>query len=493
MSILSSRAFRRISKILLITLGVLLVVLFGGVWLLNRWLKSPELHAQVERELSLALKMPLKFKTLSISVFGGLSAQGVTVPDRGHNFFEATSFNAKNDLLALARGKVVFNEIQVNSPRFFLVQRPNGEWKLPDLPPDLQAELDAKKKAKKAAKPKDDSETKTAEATPKPRKNSDVRVGRIKISNGSAELLSHDGKPFLTALSIGSLVSDVRDDNVAGFVSIGRFVWHGNIAATEMKANVSYSEKGIVVEKLTAQMGGGAVTGGFANKAEQPGPPFSLKLMLEGVDVSRAAMDADAPPPDLDGIVSGTLELRGIGNNKKSFTGKTTFTLRNGSSRGIDWINQLGEVVQQEDIDLEAFQIDEMKGEMQIGGDRVFIKSLTFNSPPLAMTATGQSRLDGTKLDLKANFLADKTFLTKRPNIETQFGPADANNMRSVPFLLTGSLEKPKQNLMEKLTGTTDRTEQKIKLGLDIINGIKAERDEREDFKPAAPGGRKEP
>lgn len=486
MSITASRALKRTAKIALITLGVLAVLLFGGVWLLNRWLKSSEVHAQVERELSLALKMPLKFQSLSLSVFGGLKAQGVTVPDRGRNFFEATSFTARNDFLSLLKGKLVFQEIEVEKPHFIVVQRANGEWKRPDLPAELQAELDAKKKARKAAKAKDGSDTKTVESTPKPKKNSEVKVGRIKITNGSAELWNADGTSFLNALAIGAMVSDVRDDNVAGYVAIGRFVWNGKFAATEVRANVSYTEKGAIIEKLTAQSGGGSVTGGFSNKTDQPGTPFALKLALENVDITKATMDGGYTAPSLDGILSGNLELKGLQENKKALMGKTTLTLRNGSCREIEWVRELGQVMQQEDIDLDAFHIHEMKGDLQIGGDRVFIKSLSVSSPPLAMTATGQSRLDGTKLDLKANFLADKTFLAKRPNIEPQFGPADASNMRGVPFALTGSLEKPKQNLLEKLTGTTDRTEQKIKLGLDIINGIKAERDEA---KPAAPGG----
>jgi hypothetical protein len=43
---------------------------------------------------------------------------------------------------------------------------------------------------------------------------------------------------------------------------------------------------------------------------------------------------------------------------------------------------------------------------------------------------------------------------------------------------------------MEKITGTTDRTDQRIKLGLDVFSGMKADREEQ---KKAAPAVREEP
>jgi type II secretion system protein N len=485
--ILTSRVLKRIAKIFLITVAVLAVLLFVGVWILNRWLKSPELHARVERELSLALKLPLKFQTLSLSAFGGLRAEGVTVPDRGRNFFEATTFSAKNDFWSLLRGRIVFKEITVDAPKFVLRQRENGVWKLPDLPPDLQAELDARKSAKKSAEPKP---AKTAEGTPKAKKSGEVLVGRIRITNGSAEFFEKDGKPYVSAFGIGATISNVREENVEGYAAIVRLVWHGEYAASDVGATVSYTTRGVIIDKFKGNMGGGSITGGFSNRLDQPGPPFNLKLHGDGVDIARAAAEADAPAPKLAGILTGSLSLKGIGDNKKSFTGNATFTLRDGFCREIEWVNQLGEIARQEDVDLSSFRIQELKGEFQIGGDRLLIKSLTAAAPPIGITAEGISRLDGTRLDLKAKFLAEANFLAKRPNIAPQFGPPDANQMRAVAFNLTGSLGKPKQNLMEKITGTTDRTDQRIKLGLDVFSGMKADREEQ---KKAAPAVREEP
>lgn len=487
MSFLASRAAKRITKAILITFGVLVVLLFGGVWGLNRWLKSPELHAKVERELSLELKLPLKFQTLNLSVFGGLTAEGVTVMDRGRNFFEATSMTAAHDFFSLLRGKLVFKEIKVNAPRFVVVQRKTGEWKMPDLPPDLQAELDARKKAKQAAKSTETKPEKTASATPKPKKAADVQINKVRITNGNAEFFEQDGRAYVSAMGIGATLSDVREESVMGYVAVERLVWHGNVAGTDVGAAVSFTEKGIIVEKIKACLGQGTLSGGYSSKPDQPGDPFSFKVAVEKVNLGRAAAEADAPPPNLDGILTGTLELRGMGGQKKSYLGKSAFVLKDATCREIDWVNQLGEVIQQEDMDLTTFKIDQMKADLMIGNERIFIKSIAIDAPPLGLTGEGACRFDGSKLDLKANFLAEKNFLARRPQIEPQFGPPDANQMRGVAFNLTGSLGKPKQNLMEKITGTTDRTEQRIKLGVDLLNGLKLD---SEAERKAAPGGR---
>ena len=147
-----SAAVKRLLKILIITILVLVVAAIGGVLYLNHWLRSPETHARVESELSRALKLPLKFKSLELSLLGGLRAEGITVPDGDANFFEVASFSAKHRILPLLRGSISLDEITLDSPKFTLRQRPDGSWRLPALPEDPKP---AKPKAPRAAQAKD--------------------------------------------------------------------------------------------------------------------------------------------------------------------------------------------------------------------------------------------------------------------------------------------------------------------------------------------------
>ena len=174
---------KRLAKILIITAVSLVLLLALGIWGLNHWLKSPEMHAHVERELSKALRVPLKFKSLKLSLWGGLQAKKITVPNERGNFFEVEGFSAKHSLLSLLRGRLVFENVIVDSPKFVIVQRKDGSWKTPDMPADLQAEMDAKKKpASKSDQPK--SPSPEGAPTPKSKKSIEVSIAKIEVTNG---------------------------------------------------------------------------------------------------------------------------------------------------------------------------------------------------------------------------------------------------------------------------------------------------------------------
>ena len=67
--------------------------------------------------------------------------------------------------------------------------------------------------------------------------------------------------------------------------------------------------------------------------------------------------------------------------------------------------------------------------------------------------------------------------------IAGQFGPPDENHRRSLPFDVAGTWTKPKSNLLERFTGTTDKTKQKIIVGESVLRRaleeVKAHADEQ--------------
>ena len=462
---LVSRTLKRLAKILTITALVAAVLLVVGVWALNRWLRSPELHAHVEKELSKSLKMPLRFKSLTLSLWGGLRAEGITVPDRGGNFFEASGFSAKHKLSSLLRGRLEFDEITVRHPKFLLLQREDGSWRGPELPAEMKAELDAKKKPSEPKKPK------PATPTPAPKKGPEVSIARIIISEGTAELLDKDHLPYLSASGLNADFADVREDRLQGWVAIQSLVLHGKCVLADVTAILSDKDKGLNITELKAKIGGGTITGSYKTKDDETGPTFSAKLDVADVDISRTAMDAGGKPPNLDGTLSATLELKGVADTRKSWVGKASLTLRNGTCREIEMVRDFGAVLQFEEA--ANFSIPEAHAEVQLAFDRINIHPLTITAPPLALTAEGVARIEN-KLTLDAILWADAKFVAKRSAIEPQFGPPDAQGRRGVAFEITGTLAKPKTNLKEKLTGTKDSRLQKMILidsALDALGG----------------------
>ena len=471
---------KRLGKILLISLAALAVLLLVGFWMLNRWVQSPAMHAHIERELSKAVRLPLKFTKLSVSPTGGITATGVTVPDVNGNFFEASSFTARYNPASLARGRLVLSEISVIGPKFTISQDATGKWHAPPLPADIQAELDARKKPKT---PKATTET---AATPKPATKKSgplVTVAKLTITGGAAELYDKTGAPYATLSDVRLSLPGITEDKVEGSLAIGYAVLYGKLALHEFHAGVSYSEaKGFISPAFQAKAGGGKLTGSFATmpeKATDLGMPFSAKISLTDVDVLRACSEASAEPPNLTGMLSGSATIRGVGEHRKLLQGKGSVTLKSGTFQELEMIRQLGEFLEIQNA--AHFGIENSVLNFQIGNDRLFVDQLTVDAPPLILSATGSSKLDG-KMDLDAVLSVADSFLEKRSAIAAQFSKPGASGRRTLPFDIGGTWSKPKSNLLERATGTTDRTTQKFIIGDSILqkamDEVKAKADE---------------
>ena len=475
---------KRIWKILLITLGVLVALFVVGAVMLNRWLKSPATHVHVERELSKAVRVPLKFGSLSISPWGEITATEITVPDVKGNFFEASNFTARYRLSSLLSGRLVFSEIAVDGPKFVIKQNAEGKWQAPPLPPDIQAEIDARKKPK-SAKPKSDKlATPKPAATPKPKSAPVVVVAKLVITGGAAEMYDATGAPFATLSDIKLTLPNITEDKIEGSLGIGFAVLYGKLAMSNVRAGVSHSEeKGFISPSFTAAVGGGKLLGSFATmpgKGTGLGMPFTGKLTLTDVDMVRASTEASAEPPNLTGLLSAQLTLKGVGDHRKLLAGSGNITLKKGTFRELEMVRQLGEFLRLDDV--AQFGIEEANLDFVIGGDRLSLQPLTIDAAPLVISATGSTKLDG-KLKLDAVLSVEESFLEKRSAIAAQFSAPDANRRRSLAFDVTGTWTKPKSDLLDRITGTTDKTTQKIIVGESVlrraIEEVKAHADEQ--------------
>ncbi len=473
---------KRFGKILLISLAVLAVLLLAGFWMLNRWVQSPAMHAHIERELSKAARLPLKFAKLNVSPRGSIVATGVTVPDGKGNFFEASRFTASYSPAALLRGKLAFSEINIDGPKFVVTQDAAGKWRTPPLPADIQAELDARKKPKTPKSPTANATPKPP-STPKPKSGPVVSVEKITIKSGAAELYDAKGAPYATLSDIRLTLPSITEEKVEGVLSIGFAVLYGKLALRDLHAGVSYSEaKGFISPNFQATVGGGKLTGSFATmpeKAKELGMPFSGKLALADVDILRACSEASAEPPNLTGVLNGSTTIRGVGDHRKLLQGKGSITLKNGTFQELEMIRQLGEFLEIKDA--AHFGIESSALDFQIGNDRFFVESLAIDAPPLALSAKGSSKLDG-KIDLDAVMSVPDSFLEKRTAIAAQFSAPGADGRRTLPFDVNGTWTKPKSNLLERVTGTTDKTTQKIIVGEAVlrraIDEVKAKADD---------------
>lgn len=445
---------KRPVKILLAAAVVLVALLASGIWALNRWLQLPETSARVEQELGDALGVPVKFKKLELSVWNGMVAEGVSASDRGGILFSAARVSASHKFSSLVRGKLVLGDVRIEQPRFRLVENAAGEWRMPASSKENQP-------GAKSATPSRES------SPPKSEKQPGLLIDRLRISDASLELIDKVKAPFATITGFNGTIRDATPQAFTADFKAARVVLHGWAAFEQVKGTATHSDGGFMVRDLTADCGGGRATGGEFTYKE--GTPSSARIALDRVSIDRAFRSGGAKPPDVTGLISGEAQITGLGGDKNAVTASGNVALKDANCRQIDLARQIAELLQLDASGL--LELVEAKANFQIAKERVILAPMDISAPPLGMSLTGSAGFDGT-LALGANLNAPADFIEERGLVAGQFSPPDQNRRRGVQFDIKGSLKKPKNNLAERVTGTRDKTVQKIMAAEAIISAL---------------------
>jgi hypothetical protein len=441
-------------KILLAAAVVLVALLASGLWALNRWLQLPETSARVERALADALGMPVKITKLELSVWNGAVAEGVSASDRGGTLFSATRVSASHKFTSLVRGKLVLDDVRVEDLRFRLVENAAGEWRMPVPAKENQP---------------------GAKSTPHPRESSPsqsetppaVLIDRLRISNATLELIDKAKAPFATVTGFNGTIRDATPQSFTAEFDAARAVLHGWAAFENLKGTATHSDGTFMVRNLTADCGGGRATVG--EFTYQEGTPTISRITLDHVSIERAFTSAGTKPPDVTGFISGDAQITGLGGDTKAVTARGTAVFKDANCRQIDLARQIAEILRLDTSGVLEFV--EAKTNFQIASERVLLTPMDISAPPIGMSLTGSAGFDGT-LALSANLNAPADFIEQRGLTAGQFSPPDQNRRRGVQFDIKGSLKKPKNNLAERVTGTKDKTVQKIMAAEAIISAL---------------------
>ncbi len=455
---------KRIAKYLGIAVLALALVLTLAGWALNRWLKSPEFHAAFDQELSRAMRLPVKTGGIDFSAWRGLSVQSLTIAGAEGSAFEFSGISASHRLLPLLRGKLTLAEVRIEKPRLRLVQDDAGAWRLPGSKPPAKPASAAAPVAPPAAPapasppPSAPAITQASPPAPAParKRSSPIIIERVVMTGGSVELIGKNQAPFATLTDINATLNDATGENLSGSLAIRRVTLHGWFTLDNFTAVVGRDGRAVQLRQIAAASGSGTVTG---DAAWTEGAAATANLKLDNISVALTAQAAGAANPRIGGMLSGTAQFAGIGADRNAMTGSGQLTLTGASTREIEMLRQIGEVLQIATI--ASFEISAVTANFRVEQSRVFLSPADVAARPVGLTLNGPVAFDGT-LDLTGILHAPADFVARNAVIAPQFSPPDAENRRGVQFNITGSLSKPRQNLAERLTGTSNRREQNV-------------------------------
>ena len=454
---------KKLSKAILLALGALLVLVVFGLVCVNLYIQSPRAQEQMEEQLSKALHMPLKIINTSLSPWSGLRVTGITIPNGDTTFLEAGTFTASYRALPLLAGRLLIPEMSVDRPRIVWKQDAEGKWKLPAR--EKTASVPDENKA--PGKTSDQ-----APETPKPEKKSEggfkVVVERFLVKGGTVDLVDKDGKHTAVFTDVNMTYTALTEEKVEGTAVIGRAVWADTLALENVRTPFTYAGGELTLPELTATLGGGPVRGSYRAQPDAPKSPFEAAFTFEKVNLDRVAGGVGLKPGQVGGTAAGQLTLRGDMRRAERAEGGGQIQLTDGRFQQLELFQTIGQVLNIRE--LSDLRLKDAHGDFRIGGEKVVFDQLALNAANLQLSAKGTVRFD-QKVAFDARLSVEDKIVKQLPDlVRDGFGTAD-NGLRTIDFNVTGTTEKLRTNLMDKLIGGQNVVQQVGKFATELFGG----------------------
>ena len=442
---------RRLAKYLAIAAIVLVLLVAAGGWFMDRWLQSSEAHANIEGKLSEALHMPVKIERLGFSAWSGLTAKKIIVSSSGTVLFEAAGISAGHRFAPLLRGSFALGEVRIEHPHFRMIQDASGKWGMPQAVPQPQPGAAAIAIAPVSPQPP------STAAAPAPAKDPAISIGKIIIEGGTLEFIDKSNAPFLTVAGMNVTLRDVTEAAFSGDFSAARVTLHGWFALDHLSGITTHAGREFQIRKLGGDAGGGSVTG---EATWIKGATGSAALKFAAINLDRAAQNAGANARKIAGVLGGDAQFTGLGADTKAISGKGMLALKGGDCSQFEVLRQIGDALRL--ATLANFQIADATANFQVANGQMILAPMDISAPPAGLALSGPIGFDGA-LGITAFLHMPADLVEKQGSmLAERFSSADARGRRGLPFNITGSLSKPRQNLAESLTGTKDRKQQRI-------------------------------
>ncbi|MFN2541978.1 MAG: type II secretion system protein GspN [Chthoniobacterales bacterium] len=420
------------------------VGLIGIIWIgLNLYVQSQGTQARIQQELSHRIGATLRIRSISVTPWGSLSLNGISIPPLSpantSDFLSAKSFHLHLRLLSLFSGRVVINKVSLDDPTVVWPQDADGRWRLPSTP------------SRAAATPRPRAE-RTPAISPKARGAALVpEVRRLKITGANFKFLDHSGK--LIAIFEGvNFHSNVRRPlELNGSAKIAKISLRDRFFINDLRSPLHYDATALELPKISARAGKGNIAASFAMQPEREGSPFSVNVEFKNVDADQIVSDAHGPAGMLQGKLDGKLEAGGKTADPNASSGSGEIVLRDGKVQQYSLLVALGQVLQIEE--LMQLQLDQAEAKYHLAAGLISIDELVLRSPNMRLSANGTVSFE-RKLQLDAQLAVnDKVRAKLFKPVRENFLPISEPGYSAVNFQVSGTLDRPKSNLVERMVG----------------------------------------
>lgn len=439
----------KIAKRFLFVAAAIAAVIALVLLCINLYLQSGGVQQRIRAAAERALGSEVKIRSTSYTPWGGLNLRGLSIPDPTapqRNMVEADGLRVRFPLMPLFQQRFVVTECILIEPTLVARQTPDGNWILPlgrqpkeVVPPTEPAGPSIKGPSFKA------------------------ELQRVRLAEGTIVFIDSNSR---TVLSLDKVDIEARINE--GRTAEGTFYIARMQVSTSLKPNKiggPFTWDGSVLDMpaIKGFLAGGNLTGSYRLVASGE-PSFALNAQLDGVLLKKLVEDANVEPGKTDGKLQGAVELSGDPRNSDSLTGKGNFELVQATLRPVEILVQVGQLLQIDELQL--LRLHDARTNFTVGNERVQIDDLNLKSENVIITATGPIRFNG-KLNLDARLLVSNKLQRQLGGLlGNNFVESDIPDYRQMPFTVTGKVDNPKIDLLDRITG--------MKLGNEVPGLLKS-------------------
>ncbi|CAN5450168.1 hypothetical protein BH18VER2_BH18VER2_11620 [soil metagenome] len=456
---------KKLGRLLLWLLAGAVVLAFVVLLAVNLYVQSQGTHHRIQQELSERLNTPLHLRQISVTPWSGLKLNGITIPQEsskiGGNFLEAQSFQLRVQFWSLFSERLVIRQVSLIKPEVVWAQTSAGKWRLPELPPEKSAPRPAPP-TEPAASPLPSAilaSTATVAVQPNgpglaptPAPVFTPEVQRVTLKDGDFTFLDAAGRVIAKFNGLNFSSSFRTATAIKGSARVDKISLRDRFFIENLESPLRYQPEELGFSNISAQAAGGSIRGRFEMELQAPGSPFTVEVKFRELRAENLMTNAGGPAGMIQGRLEGFLDAAGKTADSNALTCHGEIVLRDGKLQQYSLLVALGQILQ---ID-ELMQLDLEQAEVKyhISPGIVTIDQLLLRSPNIRLTATGTISFRG-KLRLDSQLaLNDKVRRQLFSPIRQNFQPlAEPAGYAAVNFQVSGTVDRPKTDLMDKLVG----------------------------------------
>jgi type II secretion system protein N len=461
--------FGRLAFIFIGGLLILGAVLFLA---LNLYVQSQGTQARIQQELRQRFGATLKIGRISVTPWSGLKLSGITIAQgttgTSGNFLEAKNFGLRIAFFSLFSRRLVIKEVSLVNPSVVWPQNSDGKWRLPDLRRERPESIP--KIAAKSGNPSPHETENTALAAvspataipskqprPQPNEKTNTAAGfisevhKVSLTNGSFRFLGRESEMVASFEGVGFRAAVNNASSLKGNARVARVSVRDRFFLQQLRSPLRYDENGLDLSQISAHVGGGDVTGRFTMQPETEESPFHVEMKFRGVQADQIITEAGGPGGVLQGKLEGNMKTEGKTTDPDALAGSGEIFLHDGQLRQFNLLVALGQLFQIEE--LTQLHLDQAEAKYHLTPGAVAIDELVLRSANIHLSATGTVSFRG-KLHLSSRLAINEKIRAQlyKP-IRANFQPTEEPGYSAVDFEVSGTVERPKTNLLEKVVG----------------------------------------